>query len=370
MMANETLASHADNVSVGRDRCANSSAPNVVEAAPQLMASRRPRAPDRFLIALLAAVALAWIAPEPGARGGFLHAEVLNKLGIALIFFLHGLTLPFEALKSGTLRWPVHLLVQLATFVVFPLFGLLLMAAGAGWLPGDLRAGIFYLCALPSTVSSSVALTAAAGGNVPAALFNATLSSLLGVFVTPLWLSAVLGSAGHPLPIGPVILELALWLLLPLALGQLARLFFAGFAARHKHRISGIDRATIVLLVYTSFCDSVKAGIWRSSALAPLVWTLAACCALLPAMLALLHLVSRAARFPTADRIAAMFCGSKKTLASGVPLAQLIFGAHPGLGMILLPLLIYHPLQLLVGGVLAGRWARRTPAQPAQQLSD
>ncbi|HEX4351254.1 MAG TPA: bile acid:sodium symporter, partial [Polyangiales bacterium] len=229
---------------------------------------------DGFLLAMIGAVSLAWILPDPGARGGVLHPELLNKLGVALIFFLHGITLSFAALKSGTLRWPLHLIVQSATFVVFPLLGLLLLSIFGGFFDPDLRTGIFFLCALPSTVSSSVALTAAARGNVPAAVFNATLSSLLGVFITPFWLGIALGSSAQGFPVGKVVLELCEWLLLPLALGQLMRPLLGAFAARHKSQISRIDRGTILMLVYTSFCDSVKAGIWSHHGVLPLVLTL------------------------------------------------------------------------------------------------
>ena len=319
---------------------------------------------DGFLVAMIAAVALACVFPEPGAQGGALHPELLNKLGVALIFFLHGLTLSFAALKSGTVRWQLHVIAQLATFLLFPLLGLLTLALGDGLFAPDLRTGLFYLCALPSTVSSSVALTATARGNVPAAVFNATLSSLLGVFITPFWLGLALGSAGHPLPLGKVILDLCSWLLLPLVLGQLARPWFGAFAARHKRRISLIDRGTILLLVYTSFCDSVQAGIWSSHGMRPLYLTLLASIALFAAVMGLITLASRALGLALPDRITACFCGSKKTLASGVPMARLVFGAHPGLGMILLPIMIYHPLQLLVCGYLAGRWARRSSELP------
>ena len=148
--------------------------------------------PDWFLTGMAAAVGLAWLLPGPGAKGGSLHPELLNKLGVSLIFFLHGLVLSFQALAAGTRKWRLHLLVQSSTFVLFPALGLGLLAAAGPRLAPDLRTGLFFLCALPSTVSSSVALTAAARGNVAAAVFNATLSSLLGVVLTPLWLSVVL----------------------------------------------------------------------------------------------------------------------------------------------------------------------------------
>ena len=136
---------------------------------------------DWFLKGMVAAVVLAFAWPDPGARGGFLHAELLNKLGVALVFCLNGLSLSLLALKAGALRWPVHLLIQLCTFGLFPLLGIGLIHLLQGWLSPDLQTGLFYLCALPSTVSSSVALTVASRGNVPVALFNATLSTLIGV---------------------------------------------------------------------------------------------------------------------------------------------------------------------------------------------
>lgn len=316
---------------------------------------------DWFLIGMILAVLLAWLWPEPGARGGFLHPEVLNKLGVALIFFLHGLTLSPQALRAGTVRWPLHVVVQLTTFVVFPLLGLAILALAGDALEPSLRTGVFFLCALPSTVSSSVALTAMAHGNVPAALFNATLSSVIGVFVTPLWLGLLRGvaGAGHGLPLGSVILDLALWLLLPLALGQVLRPVLGAFAERHKPAIHRIDRLTILLLIYTSFCDSFQAGLWAGHGARSLLMAAGLCALVLALVMGLTAFIGRALRFEPPDRIVAIFCGSKKTLASGVPMARLMFGTDPSVSVILLPLMIYHPLQLLVCGWVASRWARR-----------
>jgi len=317
--------------------------------------------PDWFLLGMLLAVVLAWLLPAPGAKGGSLHPELLNKLGVSLIFFLHGLTLSFAALGAGARNWRLHLLVQACTFLLCPLLGVLLIASIGGHLSVDLRTGLFFLCALPSTVSSSVALTATAKGNVPAAVFNATLSSLLGVVLTPLWLSLVLGAAGRALPIASVIVDLVEWLVLPLFIGQLLRPLLGAFATRHRTRIGVLDRLTILLLVYTSFCDSVQDGVWRAGDSALLI-SLLSSIVLLAATMLIVWQISRAFHFSPADRIVALFCGSKKTLASGVPMARLIFGAHPGLGIILLPIMLYHPLQLVVGGWLAGRFARAAAA--------
>jgi sodium/bile acid cotransporter 7 len=314
--------------------------------------------PDWFLLSMVGATVLAWAFPNPGAAGGWLHPELVTKAGVALIFFLHGVALSFDALKAGTLRWPLHVLVQTSTFLMFPLLGLLLNAVLGETLSPELKLGLFFLCALPSTVSSSVAMTATARGNVAGAVFNATLSSVLGVFLTPLWIAFVLKTGGQSHPIGPVILDLVRWLILPLAVGQSCRPWLAAWAKRNKPRIGLVDRATIVLLVYTSFCDSFKQEVWTGNSIGQL-GLIAAISALLFALA--MGVMARAAKlmnFSREDEIAAMFCGSKKTLASGVPMAKLIFGAHPGLGLILLPIMIYHPLQLIVCGVLAQRWGK------------
>ncbi len=286
-----------------------------------------PVKPDWFLGGMFVAIVLAWAVPGPGAHGGWLHPEALAKAGVAVVFFLHGLGLSSGALRAGVLNWRLHALVQTVTSLVFPLIGFGLSAALDGHVVPELRLGMFYLCALPSTVSSSVALTAAARGNVAGAVFNATLSSLIGTFLTPMWVALLLTTSGHAMSLGPVILDLVCWLVLPLAVGQTLHPWLGAWAKRHKARIGLVDRGTILLLVYTSFCESFKQG---------------------------------------EDKVAAIFCGSKKTLASGVPMAQLIFGAPPGLALILLPIMIYHPLQLMVGGVLAQRWRQEPVTRPAE----
>jgi solute carrier family 10 (sodium/bile acid cotransporter), member 7 len=314
---------------------------------------------DWFLKGMIAAVVLAFVLPQPGANGGFLHPEVLNKLGIALVFYLNGLSLSMTSLREGASRWRVHLLIQLSTFFVFPLLGLGLMQIGKNWMSPDMLLGYFYLCALPSTVSSSVALTVAARGNVPVALFNATLSALMGVVLTPLWMAWAMGHEGQPLDVWPVVVDLLIWVVLPLVAGQLSRPWLTAWAARHKGQIQVVDRLTILTLVYTSFSDSVQQGIWTQYGYSVLIQTLVICSLLFFLIYNFTQFSSRLMHLSDEDRIAAVLCGSKKTLASGVPMAHLIFGAHPALGLILIPIMLYHPLQLAVGGLLSQRWATR-----------
>jgi sodium/bile acid cotransporter 7 len=314
---------------------------------------------DWFFIGMLVAALLAWVYPTAGAQGGWLYPEVLTKAGVALIFFLHGMSLSFEAMKQGAMNWRLHALIQIAVFLLFPAIGLVLLFLTEGWLSDDLRLGLFYLCALPSTVSSSIALTAAAGGNVPGAVFNATLSSLLGIFLTPLWIKLVWQGSGANMPLGPIVLDLTLWLVLPLFVGQIMRKWLAAWAKRNKSWIGVVDRLTILLLIYTSFCDSFVFGVWTKHGAIAVVASAVISVIIFYFVLYLLGIVSDRLRFNREDRIAALFCGSKKSMATGVPMAQLMFGANPALGLILLPIMIYHPFQLIVCGILANRWAKK-----------
>ena len=313
---------------------------------------------DWFMIGMAVAVGLAWLYPSAGAPGGGLHPELLNKIGVALIFFLNGVALSFAAMKAGAMRWPVHVTVQATTYILFPLAGLLLMALPERWVGVELGMGFFFLCALPSTVSSSVAMTAAARGNVPVAVFNATLSSVIGIFATPMLVAWRFHADGSGLPLGDVLLDLFLWLLLPLIVGQLSRPWLAKWAAGNKAFINKVDRGTILFIIYTSFCDSIQRGIWSGKGAVVLIAALGALVLFL-AVFYTVSAVSKAVGFKAADRIAAIFCGSKKSIATGIPMAQLIFAGDPRIGLILLPLMIYHPLQLLICGAMAGRWAAR-----------
>lgn len=311
------------------------------------------------MFGMLAAIALAIAFPEPGAHGGWMHPELLTKCGVALIFFLNGVLLSFPAMKAGAMNWRIHLVVQVTTFLVFPLGGLLGLKLAGDLIPPDLQVGFFFLCALPSTVSSSVAMTAAAKGNVAAAVFNATLSSLIGIFLTPLWMTLI-PHAGGSMALGPVIIDLMTWLLLPLILGQIVRPWLGEFMQRHKKFVGKIDRCTILLLVYTSFCDSMQFDVWTKYGNTMIVIAVAMSALAFVIVLGFSLIVGKWMGFTTADNSAAVFCGSKKSLAQGVPMAQLMFAGNPALGLILLPIMIYHPLQLFVCGILAGRWEKET----------
>lgn len=318
---------------------------------------------DWFLWGMVLAVALAWLFPGPGAPGGWMQPHLLTKGGVALVFFLHGLSLSLESIRQGAMQWKLHAVIQGMTFALFPLIGLGLLSAPLPGLGPELKIGFFFLCALPSTVSSSVAMTALARGNVPVAVFNATLSSLIGIVLTPLWLRLAaesMSSNGAMMPFGEVLVDLVCWLLLPLVLGQLLRPVLGAWALRHKAIVGKVDRVMILLLVYTSFCDSVRRGVWDLFGIGTMVSVAVLCLLLFCTVFAFAAGACRVLGIERQDRSAVIFCGSKKSLAQGVPMAQLIFAGNPALGVILVPMMLYHPLQLVIGGVLASRWGSRS----------
>lgn len=311
--------------------------------------------PDPFLVALICVVALAAALPCYG-RG----AEVVDTLAtfaIALLFFLQGARLSPETVVSGFTHWRLHLLVLACTFVLFPLLGLGLHALMPNLLSEPLWIGMLYLCALPSTVQSSIAFTSIGKGNIPAAICSATASNLLGIFITPilvgLLLSTQAGGGVDFSQVGKIVLQL----LVPFILGQLLRPKIGAFVLRNKKILSMSDRGSILLVVYSAFSAAVVNGIWQRLGISELLVVLALDMVLLALVLTITTMAARLLGFDKPDEVTIVFCGSKKTLASGVPMANVLFPG-PAAGTIILPLMIFHQVQLMVCATLAQRYAR------------
>ncbi len=313
---------------------------------------------DGFLIGLAVVVGAAILFPAPGASHGILHMDLIATYGIAVVFFLYGLTLAPEKLHEGAVNWRVHLIVQLSTFVLFPLIVLALLSVFGWTLPPPTSTGFFYIAALPSTVSSSVAMTSLARGNVPAAIFNATLSSLIGVFATPVLMAWFAATTGETVPLLPVIAKVVGLVLMPIVVGQVARHWLHGWASRHIKTIRLADRAIILAIVYNSFSNSMVEGIWGGHDLTFLLVMIAGVVLLFAVIYSIISIPCRVFSFNRADTIASLFCGSKKSLATGVPMARLIFGQSPALGLIIAPIMLYHFFQLIIVGVIANRYAK------------
>ncbi|HEX6832958.1 MAG TPA: bile acid:sodium symporter family protein [Rudaea sp.] len=311
---------------------------------------------DRFTIALIATVVLASLLP---CRGETAHVfGIVTTLAIALLFFLHGAKLSREAVIAGITHWRLHLLVLACTFVLFPILGLLGKPLAVALVGAPLAAGFVFLCTLPSTVQSSIAFTSIARGNVPAAVCAASASSLIGIFVTPLLVSLLIHTEtdANAAP-NHAIRDITLQLFVPFVAGQIARPWIGAFITRHKTLTGIVDRGSILLVVYTAFSAAVVEGLWHQVSAATLLWLLLLCCALLAAALFATHELGLRLGFPREDQITILFCGSKKSLASGVPMANVLFTSAT-VGTIVLPLMLFHQIQLMVCAVLAQRYAR------------
>jgi sodium/bile acid cotransporter 7 len=311
--------------------------------------------PDNFILLLVAMVILASVLPARGSAAPVVAAAI--DIAIGLLFFLHGTRLARSAVIAGITHWRLHLTIFLATFGLFPLVGFLLQFAPATIVSPAIVIGVVFLCCLPSTVQSSIAFTSIAGGNVPAAICSASASNLFGMIMTPLLVGLLIQTHGNgfsPHTVYAILIQL----FLPFIAGHLLQPVIGGWVGRHGRILNYVDRGSILLVVYGAFSAAVINGIWHSMppvdfAIMMLIDTL-----LLAIVLVVTTYGSRFLGFGRADEITIVFCGSKKSLASGTPIAAILFPAHI-VGAILLPLMIFHQIQLMVCAALAQRYARR-----------
>jgi sodium/bile acid cotransporter 7 len=314
--------------------------------------------PDPFIPILLATVALATLFPASGAAASQLG--VAATAAVMLLFFLHGVKLPRENLMAALVNWRLHLFILGTTYLAFPLIGLGLTKLWPSLLPSSLWAGVLFLCALPSTVQMSIAFTSIARGNVATSVTSAAASNLLGILFTPLIAGALLhaqGGGGVPLS---GIWKVVLQLLLPFAAGHLLRPWLALWAERRKQLISWSDRLTILLSVYSAFSAAVIDGIWSRMPVTTLLITAAVCAVMLTIAMLFTSAGARLAGFSQADQRSALYCGAFKSVVSGVPMARVLFPSAE-IGAMILPLMMYHQLQMMVSATLAPRQAKKQP---------
>ncbi|HTH97193.1 MAG TPA: bile acid:sodium symporter family protein [Stellaceae bacterium] len=310
---------------------------------------------DNFLMLLVGMVVLASILPARGSVAPVFATA--TDIAIGLLFFLHGARLSRQAILQGITHWRLHITVFLATFGLFPLLGLALEFVPSSVISPNIVLGIVFLCCLPSTVQSSIAFTSIAGGNVPAAICSASASNLFGIVITPLLVGLLIRVHGSALSVHTVtaIME---QLFLPFIVGHLLRPVIGGFISRHGRLTGMVDRGSILMVVYGAFSAAVVAGLWHEMSLTDFAALIVADTVLLLLVLAITTYGSRALRFRRADEITIVFCGSKKSLASGTPIAAIMFPAHT-VGALLLPLMFFHQIQLMVCAAMAQRYARR-----------
>ena len=311
-----------------------------------------------FLMAIMAAILLAWIKPSWGVSESDLSLEKLTGYGVSVIFFFYGLTLSFQKLKAGLADWRMHIIVQLSTFVLFPLL-LIAIKPFFGDEANLLWISIFYLASLPSTVSSSVVMVSVAEGNVPAAIFNASISSLLGIFITPLWMGLFLESAHGEFDLSGIILKLVVQVLLPVVVGILLHSRLGAFAEKNRSRLKFFDQSVILLIIYVSFCQSFYHHVFDDVSITDLLLLGAGMIALFLSVVGLMNRISKWFNLKRENRITVLFCGSKKSLVHGTVMSKVLFAQSASTGMILLPLMLYHALQLILASIIAQRMASR-----------
>lgn len=322
-------------------------------------------AANSFVFSIAVVVLAAAIFPELGSSQSILPVRTLKGLGVFLIFFNQGVLLPGEEVRQGFLEGKLHALVQITTYLFFPVLVFMVLWGASGFFTQpDLRMGFLYLAFLPTTVSSAVALTSIADGNVSGALFNCALSSIIGVFLVPLLCIVFLnqGGAESQMEILSILRTVSLMLLLPLAVGQAARPVLKKSFSTHKKGIKGFNNGVILFIIWAAFCQSFLRNVWNQVS----AWDLGVSVALAAFVLlmasAFVWGMSAKLRLPPPSRITALFCGSQKSIAMGLPLSAMIFSGHTGsrveLSLLVLPLMIYHPMQLIFAGWILPRLQR------------
>ena len=313
--------------------------------------------PDGFTLAIMLAMLVATYWPASGASARVLGH--VTTFAVGLLFFFHGAKLSGAALKAGLTHWRLHLLVLGCTFLMFPLLGLLIKPLALTLLTPDLYLGILFLCALPSTFQSSIAFTSLARGNVAAAVCSASVSNFIGIFLTPVLVGALVmhGVGAHSS--FDSIVSFGEQLLLPFVAGLLMRRWIGAWVDRNRTMLSKVDQSSILLVVFTAFSEAVGQGLWQK--LTPIAFfnVGVVSCVLLALAMLITTFLSRRMGFSKADQIAIVFCGSKKSMASGLPMAKVLF-ATSSLGVLIVPLMLFHQIQLMVCAMLAQHFAQRT----------
>lgn len=309
--------------------------------------------PDRFIGGLLLMIVLAWLFPGIGGKDSFFSLKEITQYAIALLFFFYGLRLSPEKLINDLKNWKLHVTIQTITFVVFPILVLLFRSFLKGTDNEVLWLAVFFLAALPSTVSSSVVMVSIAKGNIPSAIFNASISGVIGIIVTPLWMGLFLGKQSGSFDFGSVIVDLFLTILLPVIAGLILHRFWGNWASRNNKRLSIYDKSVILSVVYSSFSDSFQNGIFHGISWLELGILTGSVIALFFVVFNLTKLLNRLMKFNREDGITVLFCGSKKSLMHGSVMAGVIFAGSSTGSIFLVPIMIYHAFQLFYVSLVA-----------------
>lgn len=318
---------------------------------------------DSFVIAILISVVVAYIFPWPGSSGSPIPMNTISSIGISLIFFFYGLSLNTEALKDGLSNWRLHLVVQGSTFFIFPLLVLPFYPIFKGTSHELMWLAFLFMAALPSTVSSSVVLVSMAGGNLPAAIFNASISGILGILFTPLWMTPFIQASDISYDFTAIYMQLFTEIVIPLALGLLLRRRWGDLAMKYKRQLDNFDKFIILLIVYKSFVQSFEDQIFTSISFLNMIVLIILVLIIFFIMFHLTGWIGRMLKFNREDSITNQFCGTKKSLVHGTVFSDALFGQTSIVGILLLPLMFYHAFQILIISIYATRMGKEKELQ-------
>lgn len=314
---------------------------------------------DKFVLAIVGSILLAWFFPQWGSPESGIPLDLIASVGISLIFFFYGLKLSPQEIKIGLRNWKLHILVQTTTFLVFPLIVLAFYPLIKTENGQTLWLAFLFLAALPSTVSSSVVMVSIAKGNIPAAIFNASISGLIGIVVTPLWMGLFLKQTTIDFNLGEIYFKLITEILLPVVIGIFLQRYWGYFARKYSRYLTLFDKSVILLIIFKSFSHSFENQVFSAVDILDLVLIVTAVVALFFLIYFLTFYLSRLLKFTIEDQITAQFCGTKKSLVHGTVFAKILFQQSATTGIMLLPIMIFHPVQILIISFVAGKLARR-----------
>ncbi|MEC3905394.1 bile acid:sodium symporter family protein [Tamlana sp. 2201CG12-4] len=314
---------------------------------------------DRFVLAIIATITIAYFFPYWGSKDSTVPLDLIGSIGVSLIFFFYGLKLSPDKIKDGLKNWRLHVLVQSSTFLIFPLIVLgfkpfFLSEEGLTlWLP------FLFLAALPSTVSSSVVMVSIAKGNIPAAIFNASISGLIGIAITPLWMELFIPPTAGNFDLGAIYIKLIIEILVPVMLGIALQRYWGKFTNKYKSQLTLFDKSIILLIIYKSFAESFEDNVFSSVSIFDLFLISGIIIGLFYSVYFLTGLISNMLNFNTEDRITAQFCGTKKSLVHGTVFSKILFPSSFPIGLILLPLMLFHAMQIFIISIIASKRGRR-----------
>ncbi|WP_107039772.1 bile acid:sodium symporter [Brumimicrobium mesophilum] len=322
---------------------------------------------DKFVIAIIISIVVAYFFPQMGASGSAIPLDTIASIGISLIFFFYGLKLSTEAIKSGLKNWKLHIVVQSTTFILFPLIVVVFYPLVKDTNQEMLWLSILFLAALPSTVSSSVVMVSLAKGNIPAAIFNASISGIIGIIITPLWMTSFIQQTEITYDFSAIYAQLGMEILLPLILGLLLRKYLGEFARKNSRGLSLFDKSIILIIIYKSFVHSFEEKVFSSVSFFDLILMAALVITLFFLVFFITGWIGKRLHFNREDRITAQFCGTKKSLVHGTVFSEALFGQSSIMGLMLLPLMLFHAFQILIISVLATRMGEKETAREIEE---